>query len=74
MPLEAIDKKIEEFRTLSGDELKQAIYRLCQSKQPTLNKKEKRILSGLNLGNMRFVMYRFTSFSSEMGLLPSLCY
>ena len=25
MPLEAIDQKIEEFRTLSGDELKQAI-------------------------------------------------
>ena len=25
MPLEAIDQKIEEFRTLRGDELKQAI-------------------------------------------------
>ena len=60
MPLEAIDQKIEEFRTLSGDELKQAISPL-PIKQPTLNKKslksEKRILSGLkNLGNMRFVI------------------
>jgi len=25
MPLEAIDQKIEEFRSLSGDELKEAI-------------------------------------------------
>ena len=34
MPLEAIDQKIEEFRTLSGDELKQAIIAFCQSNNP----------------------------------------
>ena len=38
MPLEAIDQKIEEFRSLSGDELKEPSFPL-QMKQPMLSKR-----------------------------------
>ena len=41
MPLEAIDQKIEEFRTLRGDELKQAIIAFANQTTPPLNKKRK---------------------------------
>ena len=41
MPLEAIDQKIEEFRTLRGDELKQAIIAFANQTTQQLNKKKK---------------------------------